>query len=678
MERTIGDVSEDFLTCSLCRDDYTDPRSLPCLHAFCRNCIAEHISKSLKGQRAPKGFNCPICKRFVDAPDPHQPPSSWPEMLPLSHLINSLMDGVKLRNDVSKCDPCYRRKEKVIAAKWCKECAEALCEQCVSFHRSLKYSQNHTLMEFEDLRQQPIKNTLPRPPCPTHENTTLGFFCEDHQKVCCSSCVTVDHRKCSHVTTSVDAAAKHKIDVDALMEKLRQQNGWSARIMENRQHSAKLLDDAESQLKNQITSLRSQFDEMLMTQEKKILEELRVLKSKEKREYEKEIIKCEEMICTTSNAINIIKNSLQHGTDSDILMSVNSVKKEARECEKVLTEMSTTLRDILLIFTPDKTLSHMLASMKEIGKISFSHSHVQVAPPYNITIPSSPDSLSPETERLSATESPVEKTIKRMDETPRSSRMSRRSRTSRNDSRQESRTSRHSHRSHNHNHSSSHLNLTNLSKGLEDTPRSKTSKMSDIFQATIDAMESPRNQSIQSLNQSLLSPMTPMGRLSDRRIASNPASLEFFFKARSVQDRENCILTGATYLLDGRVVLVDQMLRKLKLFDQNYHWTGEKVLPARPYDICNVNDNEIAVTFPREKRIQVFSGKFLQVPVSLNILRLRVSGAPIAWVKHGPTGPEFDPRSRRNLLNRKLCSISHSSHYEHPILIINIPSSPYD
>ena len=82
----------------------------------------------------------------------------------------------------------------------------------------------------------------------------------------------------------------------------------------------------------------------------------------------------------------------------------------------------------------------------------------------------------------------------------------------------------------------------------------------------------------------------------------------FLFQARSSQDRENCILTGATYLDDGRMVLVDQMLRKLKLFDQNYKWMGEKVLPARPYDVTNVNENEIAVTFPREKRIQVFAG----------------------------------------------------------------------
>ncbi|WAR01468.1 TRI45-like protein [Mya arenaria] len=599
MDRTPGHVSEDFLTCALCHDEYTDPRELPCLHAFCKSCISDHMTKATKGQRAPKSFDCPVCKRYVDAPDPHQPPTAWSDMLPASHLLTSLMDSVRLRNDVSKCDPCFRRKDKVIAAKWCKECAEALCEQCVSFHRSLKYSQNHTLMDFEELRQQPIKNTLPRPPCPDHENTTLGFFCEDHQKVCCSSCVTVDHRKCSHVTTSVDAAAKYRTEVDVLTEKLRHQNGWSARILENRQHSTKLLDDAESQLKSQIVSIRSQFDELLRTQEKRMLEELKMLKSKEKQRHEKEIAKCEEMICTTGNALNILKNSTQHGTDSDILMSVNSVKKEARNCEKNLSEISRHLTDILLIFTPDRQLQQVLGTLKDIGKISFTHSHVHVQPPYNLNVQNMTIESEPESERYTP-ESPTvhekEKTKRLMiDETPRSSRMSQVSRSNSRRSRQSPvrqspiiNSSRHSSNLNSSRHSSN-INSSrqnSSTKFLDDTPRSKTSKHSDIFHATIDAIE---DEGRPRTNSRLLSPMTPIGRSSDRK------------------DRENCILTGATYLMDGRIILVDQMLRKLKLFDQNYHWVGEKVLPARPYDVANVTENEIAVTFPREKRIQVFA-----------------------------------------------------------------------
>lgn len=539
MDRGYNSITEDFLTCPICKDDFTDPKQLPCLHAFCKSCVSDHIVKTTKGQRAPTGFDCPTCKRYVDAPDPHQSPNMWGDMLPASHLLNSLMDSVRLRNDVSKCDPCFRRKDKVIASKWCKECAEALCEQCVAFHKSLKYSQNHTLMEFEELRQQPIKNTLPRPPCPHHENTTLGFFCEDHKKVCCSSCVTVDHRKCSHVTTSVDAAAKYRNKVDVLTEKLRHQNGWSARIMENRQHSMRLLDDAEAQLKSQIVSVRQQFEELLRTQEKRLLDDLKALKMQERQKYEKEVTKCEEMICTTGNALNIVKNSLQHGTDSDILMSVNSVKKEAKTCERSLTQLSKELTDILLIFTPDRMLSQVLGSLKDIGKISFSHSHVHVQPPYNLNVQSSTNDSEPETEAEfpSPDQNVQEKAptpVKRIvDDTPRSSRMSNTSKRSRSNSRR----SRHSpdiNSSRNSVVLSSRVNSIN-SKFLEDTPRSKASRSrnssSDIFQSTFDQTDDDTHPKSSSR---LLSPVTPMGRTSQKRPVSNPAALEFFFKVGKV------------------------------------------------------------------------------------------------------------------------------------------------
>ena len=539
MDRNLGHVNEEFLTCAICKDDYTDPRELPCLHAFCKKCISEHIVKVTKGQRAPTVFECPLCKRSVDAPDPHQPPMAWADLFPKSHLINSLMDSVRLRNDVSKCDPCFRRKDKVIAAKWCKECAEALCEQCVAFHKSLKYSQNHTLLEFEELRQQPIKNTLPRPPCPTHENTTLGFFCEDHQKVCCSSCITVDHRKCSHVTTSVDAAAKYRNEVDSLTEKLRHQNGWSARILENRQHSIKLLDDAEAQLKNQIIGIRQQFEELLRNQEKKMLEELKLLKGNERQVYEKDINKCEEMMCTTSNALNILKTSNIHGTDSDILLSVNSVKKEARICEKELAEMSKNLSDILLIFTPDRMLSQVLGTLKEIGKISFSRTNVHVQPPYNISVQNtSIDSTgSPLSERASPDTPQIiveNKQRKIVDDTPRSSRLSQQSRSISRHSRTSPAldTSRNSiNRSRNNSNASrtSKVNETPRSTKYDNTPRSNVSKISNIFQGSFD-----QEQNNVQRNQSLLSPVTPMGRSSRQIVTSQTAALEYFFKVGRV------------------------------------------------------------------------------------------------------------------------------------------------
>jgi len=42
-------VSEEFLCCPICTEEYVDPRSLPCLHTYCHNCIADHIEASTKG-----------------------------------------------------------------------------------------------------------------------------------------------------------------------------------------------------------------------------------------------------------------------------------------------------------------------------------------------------------------------------------------------------------------------------------------------------------------------------------------------------------------------------------------------------------------------------------------------------------------------------------------------------
>lgn len=64
-----GHVSEEFLSCPICTEEYNDPRSLPCLHTFCLNCIADHIDSNTKGVHVPKGFDCPKCHQFVDSPN---------------------------------------------------------------------------------------------------------------------------------------------------------------------------------------------------------------------------------------------------------------------------------------------------------------------------------------------------------------------------------------------------------------------------------------------------------------------------------------------------------------------------------------------------------------------------------------------------------------------------------
>jgi DNA-binding beta-propeller fold protein YncE len=49
-----------------------------------------------------------------------------------------------------------------------------------------------------------------------------------------------------------------------------------------------------------------------------------------------------------------------------------------------------------------------------------------------------------------------------------------------------------------------------------------------------------------------------------------------------------------------------QTHRKLKLFNKEYKWLGEKVLSAKPYDVLVIDGNEVAVSLPSDKKIQIY------------------------------------------------------------------------
>ena len=51
---------DDELTCPVCSEHFKEPKVLPCLHCFCKTCIADQI-KYAEGD----SFQCPKCRHEV-------------------------------------------------------------------------------------------------------------------------------------------------------------------------------------------------------------------------------------------------------------------------------------------------------------------------------------------------------------------------------------------------------------------------------------------------------------------------------------------------------------------------------------------------------------------------------------------------------------------------------------
>ena len=54
-------INEDVTLCPMCKNNYDDPHSLPCLHNFCKGCLADSVTIGK--------IECPLCDRIHLVPN---------------------------------------------------------------------------------------------------------------------------------------------------------------------------------------------------------------------------------------------------------------------------------------------------------------------------------------------------------------------------------------------------------------------------------------------------------------------------------------------------------------------------------------------------------------------------------------------------------------------------------
>ena len=81
------------------------------------------------------------------------------------------------------------------------------------------------------------------------------------------------------------------------------------------------------------------------------------------------------------------------------------------------------------------------------------------------------------------------------------------------------------------------------------------------------------------------------------------------FDARCNDDAEDstCWFTGAQFLHDGRILLVDRTNKKLKMFSKDFNAISELLFYSKPWDVTVISNKEVAVSLPEECRIQFVS-----------------------------------------------------------------------
>ncbi|VDI18510.1 Hypothetical predicted protein [Mytilus galloprovincialis] len=179
------------VTCKICERSMTKPKCLNCMHSFCEPCLSAYIIKLVESEgKSIQCFKCPSCQADNKISDTSLPIESW------------------------------RGDDTVDASSWCKDCREALCDNCASYHTKVKMLMDHTIVTLDEMRKQPKQISDTAELYSQHGGKYVEAFCDDHDAICCVECITEKHRQCKTVRTLEQASLGIKTKLDPLVYRM--------------------------------------------------------------------------------------------------------------------------------------------------------------------------------------------------------------------------------------------------------------------------------------------------------------------------------------------------------------------------------------------------------------------------------------------------------------------------
>ena len=186
---------EEQLTCPVCLDHYTNPKTLPCLHSFCQDCL-EGLPLDKKNETY--YLSCPTCRHCTELPE--EGAGAFPVAFHVNNLkeIYSLMKKVADPQQVT-CDNCTT----ATATGYCKDCSQFLCTECISTHKKWVLFANHELTSLDEVTASVSSTSQLLAPAkqeatltcsvPGHDEP-LKYYCDTCDESICRDCIMLAHK----------------------------------------------------------------------------------------------------------------------------------------------------------------------------------------------------------------------------------------------------------------------------------------------------------------------------------------------------------------------------------------------------------------------------------------------------------------------------------------------------
>ncbi|XP_058969009.2 E3 ubiquitin-protein ligase TRIM71-like [Pocillopora verrucosa] len=321
---------ERHVTCSICLDTYTKPKTIACLHTFCLKCLEEHASKTqTQGQ-----FRCPDCQAQVNIPE-----GNCFDNLPTGFLQNSLLSLLAVRQSSNGSQiTCGNCKKKSAGISYCFGCEELLCLECDKAHKVFQNSsfRGHRVTAVEQFQAVDYEALLKRQsfcPQPYHKREKTRFFCLECQICVCQVCINTDHKN-HNVDPLEKAADAEKANIMAAVESTEQKKKVCSDAIKTFQQVVVELERNVTAAKREVSQTSEQMIAKIREHEREaiqILENTRVSRMEKINSLNEQV---KSLIKQLEQAVQFAKNLVERSSSSDVMKSKKSLEQRFGDLNK--------------------------------------------------------------------------------------------------------------------------------------------------------------------------------------------------------------------------------------------------------------------------------------------------------------------------------------------------------
>ncbi|XP_077117039.1 uncharacterized protein LOC143773499 [Ranitomeya variabilis] len=186
------------LTCSICKDIYTDPVTLRCGHNFCRACI-DGVQDTDGGYRE---YSCPECRATFH---------KWPPLqknITLCNIVEDFLSTEPHQEEITGICCTYCVDSPVPAVRSCLLCEASLCDKHLRVHSK---GPEHVITD--------PSTSLENRKCSVHKKI-LEYYCTEDAACICASCSLAGEHRGHRVEMLEEASEKKKEKLRNVLQKL--------------------------------------------------------------------------------------------------------------------------------------------------------------------------------------------------------------------------------------------------------------------------------------------------------------------------------------------------------------------------------------------------------------------------------------------------------------------------